>query len=314
MDGKLLERSGEIMSIEISLCLAVWNTSHLLRRSVQIYLYQDIDPERWEIIVIDDNSQDNVQEAIKPLMGKVNLRYERLEHSYGMRGNTVSFNTAFRMARGHILAETTPESMLPRDGIRNLLDAHTGNPRCFVALKTYNMTKEMQRIIDTVDWKSDLINISKLPGWDSPWCQHNVPIKHFGTHMICSIRKNVFFEITDGRGFPLFGGYGEEDPWYAGTRQQKGVQDITLPNTCMGIHQWHVSFQYWMAKGRAPHLNRFAHTMSNYLNDTSGHVPQGGTCMIWDGGSHEQMSDAEKAQWATLDADALATGVPPEIM
>jgi len=302
------------MSIELSMCLCVWNTSHLLKRSVQTYLQQDIDPSRWEIIVIDDNSMDDVQDAIKPLMGKVNLRYERLNHSYGMRGNTVSFNTAFGLARGHVLAETTPESLLPRDAIRQLLEPHVYGSRKFVALKTYNMTKAMQVAIDTVDWKDDLLNLSKLPEWTNPWCQHNVPITHFGTHMICSIRKDVFYDITAGRGFPLFCGYGEEDPFYAGLRKEKGVEDVTLPNTCMGIHQWHAPFQYWMAKGHGPNLNKHAHTMSNYMGDTSGHVPNGGTCMIWDNGSHEGLSEADKAQWATLDVDVLATGVAESLI
>ena len=302
------------MAIELSLCVCVWNTSHLLKRSVQTYLQQDIDPSRWELIVMDDNSQDDVQAAIAPLKGKINIRYERLNHSYGMRGCTVSFNTAFGMARGHILCETTPESMLPKDAIRQLLTPHATNPKCFVALKTFNLCREQQRLIDTVDWQSDILNISKLPGWDSPWCQHNAPITHFGTHMICSIRKEVFFGITKGRGFPLFGGYGEEDPWYAGTRQQNGVQDITLPNTCMGIHQWHAPFQYWMAKGRGPMMNKHAHTMTNYLGDTSGHVPAGGTCMIWDNGSHEQLSEEDKIKWKTLDEDVIASGVPESIV
>lgn len=123
------------MSVELSLCLAVWNTSHLLRRSVQTYLRQDIDSSRWELIVIDDNSLDDVQEAIAPLQGRLNVRYVRLNHSYGMRGNTVSFNTAFGMAHGHIIAETTPECMLPCDAVRQLLEPHRMHPQCFVALR-----------------------------------------------------------------------------------------------------------------------------------------------------------------------------------
>jgi hypothetical protein len=54
--------------------------------------------------------------------------------------------------------------------------------------------------------------------------------------------------------------------------------------------------------------------MSNYMGDTSGHVPNGGTCMIWDNGSHEGMSEADKAQWATLDVDVLATGVAESLI
>ena len=302
------------MSVEISLCACVWNTSHLLRRSVQTYLKQDIDPSRWELIVIDDNSQDDVRDAIKPLEGKINVQYRRLEHSFGMRGNTVSLNTAFGMAKGHILAETTPECLLPPDAVRQLLEPHAVNPRCFVALKTYNLTMEMQQIIDTVDWQSDILNISALPEWNGNWCQNNVANMNFVTHQICSIRKDVFFEISNGLGFPLFGGYGEDDPWFNMVRYQKGVRGITLPNSCMAVHQWHAPFDYWMAKGRAPNLNKFRHTMSNYLGDKSGFVPEGGTCVTWDGGSHEQMSQADIDGWGRLDSSVLKTGILPEII
>ena len=302
------------MAIELSLCVCVWNTSHLLKRSVQTYLQQDISKDKWELIVIDDNSQDDVQAAIASLQGKMNVRYLRLNHSEGMRGNTVAFNTAFGMAQGHILAETTAECLLPKDGVRRMLEPHHTNPRCFVALKTYNLTPSIQKIIDTVDWQKDILEISRLPGWNDPWVQNNVSNTHFGTHQICSIRKDVFYSITKGKGFPLYCDYGSEDPMYCGTRAKTKVQDITLPNQCMAVHQWHAPFQYWMAKGRGPRMNKFAHTMSNYMGDTSGEVPAGGTCMIWDKGSHEQLSPEEIEQWKALDADVLATGVSQSIL
>ena len=297
------------MSIEISMCLAVWNTSHLLKRSVQTYLRQDIDPARWELIVIDDNSMDDVQEAIVPLQGKLNVSYMRLNHSYGMRGNTVSFNTAFSMSHGHILAETTPECMLPKDALRQLLEPHHINPRCFVALKTYNLTKDLQLQIDTVDWQDNIMAIAALPGWNDKWVQNNVNTTHFGTHQVCSIKKDVFYEMTKGLGFPLFGDYGSDDPWYCGTREKYRVKDITLPNSCMAVHQWHAPFSFWMARGHAPHLNRFSHSMSNYLADRSGHVPIGGTCEIWDKGNRNKMSAEEISGAKKQEADVLATGI-----
>jgi hypothetical protein len=195
-----------------------------------------------------------------------------------------------------------------------MLDPHATNPRCFVALKTYNLTREVQRVIDSADWRTNIMAISSLPGWGEPWVQANVANKHFGTHQICSYKKDVWFEITKGKGFPLFGDYGSDDPWACGLRERTRVQDITLPNECMAIHQWHPPFQYWQAKGRGPKLNKFAHTMSNYMNDTSGHVPDGGTCVIWDGGSHAELSDEEKAEWKKLDADVLEFGTLPSIV
>lgn len=300
--------------MKISLCIAVWNTSHLLRRSIYTYLDQYLDPDDWELIVIDDNSDDDVQEAISPADGELNMQYIRLEHSYGMRGNTVSFNTAFAAARAPIIAESTPEILLPPDTLKLLLEPHEKHERCFVAMKTYNLVPEMQLLIDSQDWRGDVMNISRIPGWDDPYVQNNVKTVHFGTHQTCSIRKEVFYEITDGKGFPLFGDYGSDDPWYSGRRQSHNITDITLPNEHMAVHQWHPPWQYWAAKGRAPNTNKWGHSMSNYMGDKSGHVPEGGTCEIWDRGSHEQASEEEKTFWYSLDGKVLRSGVSRSIV
>jgi glycosyltransferase involved in cell wall biosynthesis len=297
--------------MKISLCIAVWNTSHLLRRSIHTFLRQDFPVDDWELIVIDDNSQDDVEAAIEPAWDKINMSYVRLDHDYGMRGCAVSYNTAFEMAEGEIIAETTPETLLPPNALSVMYEPHASNGRAFVAMKTHNLTIELQRAIDDVDWMSDIMAIADLPGWDHPWVQSNVDIPHFGTHQTCSIRKKVFYDITDGKGFPLFGDYGTEDPWYSGVREEKGIKDITIHDP-MPIHQWHPPFTYWIAKGRAPHLNKFAHSMTNYLEDDR--VPDGGSCTIWDSGSHEQLSEDEVQEWKKLDDVLVEIGVPEHII
>jgi len=108
-------------------------------------------------------------------------------------------------------------------------------------------------------------------------------------------------------GFPLFGDYGSEDPFYAGSRSSNNVKDITIMQP-MAFHQWHPPFQYWMAKGRAPMLNKNAHSISNYMNDNSGHVPNGGTCEIWDGSSHEILSLEEIESQKSLDNYVRGSG------
>jgi len=268
---------------------------------VYTYLDQDLDPERWELIVIDDNSPDDVRSALKPLDGKIKYQYFRLDHDYGMRGNTMSFNTAFALAKAPILAETTPECLLPHNALTELLKPHLEHERAFVALKVYNLLATTQIAIDSVDWRSDILSVRTLPGWDDIVTQRNVPVTHFKTHQICSIKRSTWDDLTRERGYPLFADYGSDDPWFAGTREKCGVLDITLPNDVMAIHQWHLPFQYWMTKGFGPRLNKWAHTMENYMQDTSGYVPEGGTCEIWDGGSHEGVTEGEAAQWAVWD-------------
>ena len=302
----------------LSLCICVWNTSHLLKRSIRTYCNQDFPAEDWELIIIDDNSDDNVLNAISYAIGKINFTYIRLNHPHGMRGNTVAFNTAFEIARGFVIAETTAETLFQPDIVRKMYELHVSTPaheefpavyheNRFVSFKTYNLTQETQLLIDTVNWITDLDLIKTLPGFDCPWTKNNEDKTHFGTHQTCSIRKDTFYRIWGAKGFPLYCDYGSEDPAYCGLRERMGIEDITVM-TPMPIHQWHLPFQYWMAKGKGPKFNKHAHTMENYMHDTSGEVPEGGTCMIWDGGSHEQLSEQECAEWAKWDEMFLKTG------
>jgi glycosyltransferase involved in cell wall biosynthesis len=287
---------------------------HLLIRSVETYCKQDFPAEEWELIIVSDNSKGDIRPIIDYLLGqKINFQYIRLTHDYGMRGNTVAFNTAFKNANGYILMETTAETMFTPDMVRIMFEPHLTEERAFVAVKTYNLTPELQLQIDTVDWRENVNNIHSLPGFENPWTFNNVKTTHFGTHQTCSIKKSVFYDIMGEQGFPLFGDYGSEDPFYASRRPKRGVKDITIMEP-MAIHQWHPPFQYWMAKGYAPHFNRNAHSLSNFLNDTTKkdngepNVPAGGTRFIWDGGSDALLTDAEIAEYATWDERVRQTG------
>lgn len=290
-------------NIQLSLVICVWNTSHLLKRSIEMYCKQDLPTDKWELIVVDDNSEDDVMSAIKFAEGKINLRYIKLQHRFGMRGNTVAFNTGFAWSRGNILAESTPETMFTPDGVRTLLDTHfiPGNERVFVAMKTFNLVHWMQLKIDTVDWRADIMNISALPGWSEPYVQNNVKNENFGTHQTCSIRKELFYQIFP-LGFPLYGDYGSEDPHYLGRRLANNVRGVTIM-TPMLIHQWHPSWHYWGVKGKAPMLNKYGHSLSNYLGDETGEVPPNGSAQIWDTDKvdgRETYGDKEREQWGKV--------------
>ena len=304
---------------KISLCICVWGNSHLLERSLHTYTNQDFPKEDFEIIIIDDNSPDDVWKILKPYEDKLNMKYIRLDHDYGMRGCTVGFNTAFRHAESDILAETTGETMFHPDTIRRLYEPHKDNDRLFVAMKTYNLIPKIQMEIDEYDWKGEIMNISKHPEWDDPWVQANIKHKRFDTHQTCSIRAEVFWEITNGNGFLLAADYGSEDPIYSGIRERSNVKNLTY-NDKLLIHQWHPPFQYYQSKGMAPMLNKFAHTNSNYMNDKSGHIDEYGTAKIWDkmeqtdgtvlypNGCPLKLSDNEINGWKAWDSIVVSTG------
>jgi len=268
--------------------------------------------DEYEVIIVSDNSSGNIDEVIEPLRELPHFTLIKMKHPYGMRGCTFAFNTAFKIAQGEVIAETTPETMIPPDTLEIMYEKAMAG-RNFCAFKTYNLTPELQLKIDTVDWESDINNIKKLEGFDNPWTMNNIKFDNFVTHQTCAIKNELFFELFPN-GFPLFGGYGDEDPYYAGVREQNNVQGITIMEP-MAFHQWHPPFQYWQSKGLGPNLNKWAHSKSNYMNDKSGKVPEGGGRYIWDmehesvfNTPEEMLSDGEIDQYSTLDDIVRKTG------
>ncbi len=285
--------------IKISLVIPIWGNLHLLKRSITTYVNQDFPHSEYELIFVDDNSPDNPEEFVRDFMKDKDVDYTFIKfvHSHGWRGCTASFNAGFGIARGEVIAETTAESMLQPNIVRMMYEPHVENKRCFVSFKTYNLRPESQADIDTVDWRSDLYNIKNIPEFNNPHTLHNESITDFVTHQTCSIRAEVFREIMPQGRYPLYCDYGSEDPKYSGLRTKFGVQGITIQQP-MPIHQWHPAINWHFAHDtHAPHLNKFAHTTSNFMQDTSGEIPEKGTSGIWDGGSTEKQTEEDKKWW-----------------
>lgn len=292
--------------IRASLVICLWNMEHLMWRSAETYIKQDFPKHSWELIIVSDNSEGDIQPILDIIHGKINYQVIYLKHSWGMRGNTVAFNTGFHFAKGNVFMESTAETMFPNELVRKMYEPHLKYDRAFIAVKTYNLDVNLQLDIDTVDWREDISNIMKLDGFFNDWTLNNYKNTNFGTHQTCSIKKEVFYEVFPD-GFPLYCDYGSDDPRYSGGRSGLKIKDITLMEP-MAIHQFHPRWQFWGTLGKAPNCNKWGHSTSNYLNDKSGQVPHGGTCMIWDNGSHEQYSEAEIADQRTWDDRVRATG------
>jgi len=300
--------------IKLSIVVSVWSTEHQMKNSIKTWAKQDFPKDEWELIVVNDCALGDVKGIIEPYRDKINMQYIEFNHTVGMRGNTIALNTGWMCARGEYIAESTPETMWPPNMIRMLYELHEGHPRRFVNFKTYNLTPEMQLLINTVDWESDLQNLTKLPGWESDWVQQNKKKgSDWRTHQTDSIKKSLFFDITSGYGFPLFSGYGEDDPYFSGLRERTRIEDyVVLEPLC--IHQHHLPFNYFASLGHAPNLNRHNHTTRNIWNDVSGRVPDNGTCAIFDGQDKTGMTEQEKQDWRKWDDYFLKSGGDPKYL
>jgi len=239
--------------IKTSVVVAVFGTEHLFKRSIETYLNQTLPKDEWELIVVDDNAKGNVKEIIEPYKDKINIQYIRLEHPFGMRGNTISFNTAIQSMRGDVYCESTPEIMMIPEALELLTKPHFDAPdeRIFVSLKTYNLTSDLQLQIDTVDWRSDLNNIQTLENFNNDWTLNNTKPQYdvFDGHQVCSMKLSDFRLLNNGMLWIRFADYGSDDAWQAGTRQSMGWKNITINDRSKYcFHQHHLPFNYFASK------------------------------------------------------------------
>lgn len=295
----------DFSKVKISICMSVYNTSHLLKRSMETYLRQTMNKEEFELIICNDNSDDDVWSVVEPYMDKLNIRYLHLRHNDGPRGGMQAFNIMYKMSSAEIIAEVTPEMLLDPRTFQMMYDLHIGKKNRFVTFKSYRLSQDVQLLIDTVDWKSDIYNLKNIPGWEFDWIHQNVHKTEFKTHEISSYRRKDFFELFGENGWVLWNDYGSCDPGFAGFRDQAGWEEYCVMEP-MQIHQWHPPWHWRASMLPQKYLNKWAHTIVNYSGDPR--IYPTGTCQIWDGGSTEYYSPEEIAEWRKLDEVVYKTG------
>ena len=307
--------------MKLSLILMVWNTSHLLARTLRTLGRQTLDD--WELIIVDDMSEDDVPLTLEQHGAGLPIQYHRLEHDFGMRGNTFSINYGVEQARGHVVMWSTPEVMLPPCALETAHSTHTAWPErlLWVTIPSHGLTTELQLRIDEVDWESDIHDIEHLidgtepDDWNSVWFHLNFyehgrrdgkKKTNFGNNQTVAVVRQKWLDTVGS--FPLFMDYGTDDPWISDERKKHGYEDLTLWDQ-EAYHQWHTTCQYWMAQGRAPNWNKYGHTTSNLMSDPR--VPDGGTCSIWDRGDKSPLSKAEIESALRQRGNVIATGFRP---
>lgn len=291
--------------MKLSLILMCWNTAYLLGRTLETLQKQTLDD--WELIIVDDNSEDDVLQVLARHGAGLPIQYHRLEHDFGMRGNTYSINYGVEQAQGYVVMWSTPEVMLPSGALEAAFDAHASalGELLWVTIPSHGLTAEMQLQIDLVDWRKDIHNIKRagvdlpLDSFASKWFWLNFyecgrqdwsKKKEYSNNQTVAVVRQAWLDTVGS--FPLFMDYGSDDPWAGGARRKHSFKVVTLWEQ-EAYHQWHPFAQFWMAQGKAPNWNRRGHTTSNLMNDPR--VPEGGTCEIWDEGDRSPLTEAEKA-------------------
>lgn len=110
----------------VSVVIPTFNRRRLLREAIDAVLDQSVDSSLYEIIVVDNASQDDTPQMMAELQAtaRVTVRYHRFDEDHGP---THSRNLGVQMARGEIIAFTDSDCRPERDWLEKGLAAFTGD-------------------------------------------------------------------------------------------------------------------------------------------------------------------------------------------
>lgn len=165
---------------KISIIIPTFNRQENLRNTLDSLLAQETDSKfDWELIVIDNNSQDKTKELIE--------RYEprfsgRLKYLFEMRqGKSYALNLGIKEAQGPIISFTDDDCTVNGKWLRNINDIFS----------THNIDLLGGRVIPYF--------VTNVPKWLKEY--RNTPLKYplmffdLGEAYIESTKKNKFFPI-----------------------------------------------------------------------------------------------------------------------
>ena len=130
----------------------------MLKNAIQSVIEKTKDIE-YEIIVVDNNSQDNAEELLNNSFGKENINFIKLSQNIGFgRAN----NEGFRYAKGRNVLFLNPDTVLINNAVQILSDYLDKNPRVAVAggnLYTEKMLPmhSFSRVLPSIIWQVNLL-------------------------------------------------------------------------------------------------------------------------------------------------------------
>lgn len=155
--------------IAISVALSIHNRSLLFSRALDGYMWQTLPPDRWEIILVDDMSTEDLRETYKHLIGKVNLRHILFDHTRhpifrqknpgwipGTKARwyhtpALTLNLSFALARGPILCICHPEILHAPTNFERAV-ARLSKESAFLFGTTYLGIQNSNRWLDQNSW------------------------------------------------------------------------------------------------------------------------------------------------------------------
>ncbi|MES2317868.1 MAG: glycosyltransferase family A protein [Pseudomonadota bacterium] len=113
---------------QVSVVMPTFEQCHFIRRALDSLLAQTL--ENWELIVIDDGSQDATAATLQPYLADPRIRYLHMLHNHGL-GHAL--NETMTHARAPLLAYLPSDDIYYRDHLQQLCDCLAADAQAVLA-------------------------------------------------------------------------------------------------------------------------------------------------------------------------------------
>lgn len=109
------------MSKKVSIIISIKNRTKLFRRSLKLYNKQTMPKSDWELVVVDDMSNEDVLNTLKTYAKDINWQYIKIDSNKNdfpiFWGPTLSNNIGLKAAKGDVVVITGPEMLMKENAI-----------------------------------------------------------------------------------------------------------------------------------------------------------------------------------------------------
>lgn len=106
--------------MKLSLVISIKNRTKLFIRSIKLYNKQTLPFEDWEMVIVDDMSDENVLDCLKQY-ANFNYQYIKIDSNKNdfpiYWGPSLSNNVGFKSAKGEVIAITGPEMLMKENAL-----------------------------------------------------------------------------------------------------------------------------------------------------------------------------------------------------
>ncbi len=111
----------------ISVVMTIYNRAHLLRRTLEAFVDQNFGYLNWELVIVDDASEDPLVDLLNSFRGDIRIRHVVMHKSLSkilVKANcpALGLNIGFRKARGYWIYKTDPEVMPITDTLQQAFE------------------------------------------------------------------------------------------------------------------------------------------------------------------------------------------------